>query len=60
MLRFITADPIDDGNGTLIGGLLFDTQSILDGQMLALEDSTARHARFLAKEKLDFSLLTDG
>jgi len=59
-LRFITANPVDDGKGTLIGGLLYDAQSILDDQMLGSKDSTARHGRVTAKEKLDFSLLTEG
>ncbi len=59
-LRFTTAGSVDDGKSTLIGRLLYDTQSILDDQVRALEGATIRHGHVEAGEKLDLSLLTDG
>lgn len=47
-LRFITAGSVDDGKSTLIGRLLYDTKSLFDDQVEALE------ANF------DLARLTDG
>lgn len=56
LLRFITAGSVDDGKSTLIGRLLYDSKSILQDQLQALELSSKK--RGLAH--LDLSLLTDG
>src|ERR1044071_3386123 len=56
LLRFITAGSVDDGKSTLIGRLLYDSKSIFEDQLNALERSTRR--KRLAG--IDLSLLTDG
>lgn len=56
LLRIITAGSVDDGKSTLIGRLLYDSQSLLADQLSALERSSQRKG--LAA--IDFSLLTDG
>lgn len=56
MLRLSTAGSVDDGKSTLIGRLLYDTKSIFEDQLTALERSTARQGR----EGIDLALLTDG
>lgn len=56
LLRFATAGSVDDGKSTLIGRLLFDTQSILDDQLEAIENTSKRRGNAY----LDLSLLTDG
>src|SRR3954471_6591689 len=58
VLRFITAGSVDDGKSTLIGRLLYDTKSILSGQMSALTRAGERRAA--GRPELDLSLLTDG
>jgi sulfate adenylyltransferase subunit 1 len=57
-LRFTTAGSVDDGKSTLIGRLLFDTKSILEDQLLNIENTTARRGG--SKGSIDLSLLTDG
>ncbi|MBK9477982.1 MAG: 50S ribosome-binding GTPase [Bacteroidetes bacterium] len=56
LLRFATAGSVDDGKSTLIGRLLFDTQSILDDQLKAIENTSKQRGNAY----LDLSLLTDG
>lgn len=56
LLRFTTAGSVDDGKSTLIGRLLYDTKSIFEDQMQAIEDASTRKG----KEYVDLSLLTDG
>ena len=36
LLRFSTAGSVDDGKSTLIGRLLYDTQSVYDDQVLSI------------------------
>jgi sulfate adenylyltransferase subunit 1 len=55
-LRFTTAGSVDDGKSTLIGRLLYDTKSILEDQLAAIESTTAKRGG----EGVDLSLLTDG
>ena len=38
LLRFSTAGSVDDGKSTLIGRLLYDTQSVYDDQVLAIRN----------------------
>jgi sulfate adenylyltransferase large subunit len=56
VLRFVTAGSVDDGKSTLIGRLLYDTQSIPSDQLVALKDASRRRGR----GELDLALLTDG
>ncbi len=56
LLRLSTAGSVDDGKSTLIGRLLFDTKSILEDQMAAVE----RASRKRGDPYLDLALLTDG
>jgi sulfate adenylyltransferase subunit 1 len=55
-LRFTTAGSVDDGKSTLIGRLLYDTKSILEDQLAAIESTTAKRGG----DGVDLSLLTDG
>jgi len=55
LLRFSTAGSVDDGKSTLIGRLLYDTQSVYDDQVRAIEGKGTT-----APGVLDFALLTDG
>jgi bifunctional enzyme CysN/CysC len=56
MLRFSTAGSVDDGKSTLIGRLLYDTKSIFEDQMEAIETASARRG----EDYVDLALLTDG
>ena len=56
LLRFTTAGSVDDGKSTLIGRLLFDSKSIFEDQIDAVESSSTKRGL----EHVDLSLLTDG
>ena len=56
LLRFTTAGSVDDGKSTLIGRLLYDSKSIFEDQMAAIEN-TSRQKGF---EGIDLALFTDG
>jgi sulfate adenylyltransferase subunit 1 len=56
LLRFTTAGSVDDGKSTLIGRLLFDSKSIFEDQLEAVEASSAKKGF----DYVDLSLLTDG
>ncbi len=56
ILRFATAGSVDDGKSTLIGRLLYDTKTVFEDQILAVE--TASKDR--GEEKVNLALLTDG
>lgn len=56
LLRFTTAGSVDDGKSTLIGRLLYDSKSIFEDQMDAVENSSTKRGL----EHVDLSLLTDG
>jgi len=56
LLRFTTAGSVDDGKSTLIGRLMYDTKTIFEDQLEAIE----RVSRQRGDEKVDLSLLTDG
>ncbi|MFP5204267.1 MAG: sulfate adenylyltransferase subunit CysN [Acidobacteriota bacterium] len=55
LLRFSTAGSVDDGKSTLIGRLLYDTQSVYEDQIRSIEGKGAT-----APGQIDFALLTDG
>jgi len=54
-LRFITAGNVDDGKSTLIGRLLYDSDSIHTDQLGILQKQTK-----LKNVAIDLSLITDG
>lgn len=56
ILRFTTAGSVDDGKSTLIGRLLFDSKSIFEDQMTAMEESSKRRG----DSTVNLALLTDG
>lgn len=56
LLRFTTAGSVDDGKSTLIGRLLYDSKSIFEDQLEAVQRSSARKGF----DYVDLSLLTDG
>jgi sulfate adenylyltransferase subunit 1 len=56
ILRFITAGSVDDGKSTLIGRLLYDSKSILQDQLEALE----KQSKNKNADGIDLALLTDG
>jgi bifunctional enzyme CysN/CysC len=56
ILRFATAGSVDDGKSTLIGRLLYDSKSIFEDQLEAVE----RTSRDRGEEITNLALLTDG
>ena len=56
LLRFTTAGSVDDGKSTLIGRLLFDSKSIFQDQLEAIETATKKRG----EENINLALLTDG
>ncbi|MEJ1222591.1 sulfate adenylyltransferase subunit 1 [Sediminicola sp. 1XM1-17] len=56
VLKIATAGSVDDGKSTLIGRLLYDTKSLTDDKLEAIE----RSSRQRGYDYLDFSLATDG
>ena len=55
ILRFSTAGSVDDGKSTLIGRLLYDTQSVYEDQVRSIQGKGTT-----APGQIDFALLTDG
>jgi sulfate adenylyltransferase large subunit len=56
LLRICTAGSVDDGKSTLIGRLLYDSQSVYEDQISSIEKASKnRNAG-----PIDFSLFTDG
>lgn len=56
ILKFFTAGSVDDGKSTLIGRLLYDTDSILADQLEALQSSNRKND----DGSIDLAILTDG
>ena len=56
LLRFSTAGSVDDGKSTLIGRLMYDSKSIFEDQIEAIESSSAKRG----DEQVNLALLTDG
>lgn len=56
LLRFTTAGSVDDGKSTLIGRLLYDSKSIFEDQLEAVETSSRKRG----DEEVNLALLTDG
>jgi sulfate adenylyltransferase subunit 1 len=56
LLRFTTAGSVDDGKSTLIGRLLYDSKSIFQDQMDAIEKASL----LKGETQVNLALLTDG
>jgi sulfate adenylyltransferase subunit 1 len=56
LLRFTTAGSVDDGKSTLIGRLLYDSKSIFEDQLAAIENTSKKKGH----EGIDMALFTDG
>ena len=56
LLRFTTAGSVDDGKSTLIGRLLYDSKSIFEDQLEAVEHTSKKKGH----EGVDLALFTDG
>jgi len=56
LLRFTTAGSVDDGKSTLIGRLLYDSKSIFEDQMAAIEKTSKKKGH----KGVDLALFTDG
>ncbi|NJK89689.1 MAG: sulfate adenylyltransferase [Myxococcales bacterium] len=56
LLRFSTAGSVDDGKSTLIGRLLYDTKTIFEDQLAAVQKATLKRGQ----QGIDLALVTDG
>ena len=56
VLKIATAGSVDDGKSTLIGRLLYDTKSLTQDKLAAIEKTSKQKGY----DYLDFSLATDG
>ncbi|TCI91420.1 sulfate adenylyltransferase subunit 1 [Tenacibaculum sp. M341] len=56
VLKIATAGSVDDGKSTLIGRILYDTKSLTDDKLEAIEEKSKQKGF----DYLDFSLATDG
>ena len=56
LLRFTTAGSVDDGKSTLIGRLLYDSKSIFEDQLEAIENTSRQRGH----DGVDLALFTDG
>ena len=56
LLRFSTAGSVDDGKSTLIGRLLYDSKSLFEDQLAAVERSSLR----MGLAETNLALVTDG
>ena len=58
LLRFITCGSVDDGKSTLIGRILFESQTLFDAQIKELKKDSKKHGTQGAD--IDYALLVDG
>jgi bifunctional enzyme CysN/CysC len=58
LLRLLTCGFVDDGKSTLLGRLLFDSNAVLDDQLLALDRDSQKFGT--DGQARDFALLVDG
>ena len=56
VLKIATAGSVDDGKSTLIGRILYDTKSLTDDKLEAIQEKSKQRGF----DYLDFSLATDG
>ena len=57
-LRFLTCGSVDDGKSTLIGRMLYDSQSVMDDQISQSQTESDRYGT--QGKELDLALLVDG
>jgi len=58
VVQFLTCGSVDDGKSTLIGRLLYDTNSIFEDQFETLKNDSKKYGT--QNGQLDYALLTDG
>jgi bifunctional enzyme CysN/CysC len=58
LLRCLACGSVDDGKSTLIGRLLYDSKSLYEDQLAALQDESKRFGT--AGGEIDYALLLDG
>jgi bifunctional enzyme CysN/CysC len=58
LLRFITCGSVDDGKSTLIGRMLYDSGTVPEDQLSALDRDSKKFGT--QGSALDFALLVDG
>ena len=58
LLRFITCGSVDDGKSTLIGRILFESQTLFDNQIKELKNDSKKHGT--QGTNIDYALLVDG
>ena len=58
LLRFITCGSVDDGKSTLIGRILFESQTLFDNQIKELKNDSKKYGTQGAD--IDYALLVDG
>jgi bifunctional enzyme CysN/CysC len=58
LLRLLTCGSVDDGKSTLLGRMLFDSNAVLDDQLVALDRDSKKFGTH--GEQRDFALLVDG
>ena len=58
LLRFITCGSVDDGKSTLIGRILFESQTLFDDQITELKNDSEKHGT--QGISMDYALLVDG
>jgi bifunctional enzyme CysN/CysC len=58
LLRILTCGSVDDGKSTLLGRMLFDSNAVLDDQLVALDRDSRKFGTH--GEQRDFALLVDG
>ena len=56
LLRLVTTGSVDDGKSTLIGRLLFDTKTVYEDQLSAVEKTSKKKGQ----NEVDLALLMDG
>ena len=56
VLKIATGGSVDDGKSTLIGRLLYDTNSLTEDKLEAIQNTSKQ----LGYDYLDLSLATDG
>ena len=58
LLRFSTAGSVDDGKSTLIGRLLYDSKSIFEDQLEAVEAASKSRGNEEVNSLLSLSIVT--
>jgi len=58
LLRFITCGSVDDGKSTLIGRVLFESQTLFEDQIRTLKRDSKKHGT--QGNDIDYALLVDG